>query len=422
MAENDQDILIVDDCGCDCHCNDVELRSDHQPDVLLFDEYAEAYENDIVHTRDTVDEIKETVDEIKEVEEGLATEENATANKEEIIAAMPTIPTDYAKEATSQQILTKATSAATDAAAAKTAAQAITGYAKETNATSNKNQVLAHITSAQTALRGSDSSASLTSIKSKTDTIPSDIARESNATSNKNAVVSAVNSAKSAILGTNTSATNTAILQAIQQGGGGGGTGDAKESTSQAILHTLPKFAVENNDTLVIYNDNEATEKRANVMSTGVYRMKWSEEIGAALDLETVISTFIAALMEDDLEEFISNYEMGDYPISVQAVVDGVAELYYISFNGAGGTYSISDIAAVVEDYWDGETYIYLQFRFHNFPFTEATGDDFESIMQAYYWYLSYPLKLDDYGILSDPNTSNPLQDIHIIDNGDESN
>lgn len=48
------------------------------------------------------------------------------------------IPTDYAKETTAQQ-------AAADASAAKVAAQAITGYATEENATANKNEVLAAI-------------------------------------------------------------------------------------------------------------------------------------------------------------------------------------------------------------------------------------------------------------------------------------
>lgn len=48
------------------------------------------------------------------------------------------IPSDYAKETTAQQ-------AATDAAAAKTAAQGITGYATEANATANKNAIIAEI-------------------------------------------------------------------------------------------------------------------------------------------------------------------------------------------------------------------------------------------------------------------------------------
>ena len=48
------------------------------------------------------------------------------------------IPTDYAKETTAQQ-------AAADAEAAKVAAQAITGYATEANATANKNAIIAEI-------------------------------------------------------------------------------------------------------------------------------------------------------------------------------------------------------------------------------------------------------------------------------------
>lgn len=48
------------------------------------------------------------------------------------------IPTDYAKETTAQQ-------AASDAAAAKIAAEAITGYATEANATANRNAIIAEI-------------------------------------------------------------------------------------------------------------------------------------------------------------------------------------------------------------------------------------------------------------------------------------
>lgn len=48
MDETDNiSIMESNGCGCGCGCNDVELHSDHQPDVLLFDEYAEAYASDI---------------------------------------------------------------------------------------------------------------------------------------------------------------------------------------------------------------------------------------------------------------------------------------------------------------------------------------------------------------------------------------
>ena len=68
----------------------------------------------------------------------LATEANATANKNAIIAAIPSVANIQNGLATSSAL----SSVATDASAAKTAAQAITGYATETNATANKNAIL----------------------------------------------------------------------------------------------------------------------------------------------------------------------------------------------------------------------------------------------------------------------------------------
>lgn len=449
MAENDQDILIVDDCGCGCHCNDVELRSDHQPDVLLFDEYAEAYENDIVHTRETVDDIKETVDEILEGQEGLATEENATANKEEIIAAMPTIPTDYAKEATLGS--SPDTSVSTTIFGwLKSIRDYLVGivttnpYAKQstlntvsdnvTILTTNVSEDLAAIKSSVKSGNDTDiamlkdSTNGLAAIKAEAAAAKTaaqaitGYAKETNATQNKEAVISTVNSAKSAILGTNTSATNTAILQAIQQGGGGG-TGDAKESTSQAILHTLPQFRVENNDTLVIYTGANESEKIVPVYSTGVYRMKWSEEIESGLDLETLLGQFLADLMDDDLEELIEGKDMSSYPISIQVMNKDIAtELYYIALDNAEPYWEWETIADIVDQAWDGETYIYIQFRFHDFPFTENSGYSFDDFMYYYYWKLSYPIHLDEYGILSYTDVSRPIVDIIEIESSDESN
>lgn len=62
MAETDKDMLIIGDCDCGCGCNEVELYSDRQPEVLLFDEYAEGYECDIIQTRELVEEIKQDTD------------------------------------------------------------------------------------------------------------------------------------------------------------------------------------------------------------------------------------------------------------------------------------------------------------------------------------------------------------------------
>lgn len=75
MEEN-QDILVVGECNCGCGCGEVELRTEHQPEVLLFDEYAELYENDILHISNVVDEL----------DAGVAREENATDNRDIILA------------------------------------------------------------------------------------------------------------------------------------------------------------------------------------------------------------------------------------------------------------------------------------------------------------------------------------------------
>lgn len=48
----DIDTIIVSSCECGCKCGEVELHSEHQPEVLLFDEYGELYENVIIQIRD----------------------------------------------------------------------------------------------------------------------------------------------------------------------------------------------------------------------------------------------------------------------------------------------------------------------------------------------------------------------------------
>lgn len=194
----------------------------------------------------------------------------------------------------------------------------------------------------------------------------------------------------------------------------------AKEATSQAILSSLPKFSVENDDTLVIYTDNDETEKRIPVMSTGVYRMKWSEELAEALDLEGAISTLIAYFIDDYVREMLVSASLDTHPISVQAMKVGeYTELFFIPLDGAGETYTLQELTDIVNDLWDGESYLYLQFRFNDFPFTESAGITFEELVEGYYWKLSYPLYVDsENDILSYPT----LQDIILIDNSDESN
>lgn len=62
---NDETIIIGGDCQCGCH--DVKLVQEQQPIVLLFDEYGEQYQDDIVKTREAAEE---TLEIVKELEEG----------------------------------------------------------------------------------------------------------------------------------------------------------------------------------------------------------------------------------------------------------------------------------------------------------------------------------------------------------------
>lgn len=367
--DNEDRTILSGDCNCECH--DVELISEREPIVLLFDEYAETYQEDIVDTKKLAqglsDEVLGDGDEVPSLRQFIGDSKEELAD---LIEEKSIDPDIVAKEETSQQILTEATAAKNAAQAAKDAAQAITGYAKEAAATANKQEV-----------------------------------------------IGAVNAAKAAIQGNDTTATNTAILQAIQQGGGGG---DAKESTSQAILSSLPKFSVENDDTLVIYSEDDEHEKRVSVWSTGVYRMKWSEDLAEALDLEGAISTLIANFIDDNFAEMLVSASLDTHPISVQAMKVGEdTELFFIPLDGAGETYTLQELTDIVNDLWDGETYLYLQFRFNNFPFTESAGITFEELVEGYYWKLSYPLYVDSENeILSYP----AIQDIIPIENSDESN
>lgn len=62
---SDETIIIGGDCQCGCH--DVKLVQEQQPIVLLFDEYGEQYQDDIVKTREAAEE---TLEIVKELEEG----------------------------------------------------------------------------------------------------------------------------------------------------------------------------------------------------------------------------------------------------------------------------------------------------------------------------------------------------------------
>lgn len=111
----DEDILIVNEseCGCGCCCGDVELHSEKEPDILLVDEYAEPYENEIIRTREAAEEtrdyVKEKAAEIIE-KENLLLDDHQTI-KRELRQGIIDIRADIAREAVSirDKVVEKAT-------------------------------------------------------------------------------------------------------------------------------------------------------------------------------------------------------------------------------------------------------------------------------------------------------------------------
>lgn len=81
----DEDVIIINECDCGCGCGDVELHSEREPDVLLFDEYVEPYYHDIVVTREAAEEtrdyVKEKAAEIIE-KENLLLDDHQTIKRE----------------------------------------------------------------------------------------------------------------------------------------------------------------------------------------------------------------------------------------------------------------------------------------------------------------------------------------------------
>ena len=80
-----EEIIEINDCDCGCGCADVELVSEKEPDVILFDEYAEPYENEIIRTREAAEQTLELVTEKSGVIESkvdLILDDTATIKRE----------------------------------------------------------------------------------------------------------------------------------------------------------------------------------------------------------------------------------------------------------------------------------------------------------------------------------------------------
>lgn len=63
-------LVVLSDEECGCGCDEVELYTDHQPDILLFEEWADEHVDDIVAARQAAEQTLELVTEKSEVIEG----------------------------------------------------------------------------------------------------------------------------------------------------------------------------------------------------------------------------------------------------------------------------------------------------------------------------------------------------------------
>lgn len=59
-------VVLVDE-DCCCPCDEIELHTDKEPDIILFEDYVEEYIDDIVATKETADAIKEKTDLLPEM-------------------------------------------------------------------------------------------------------------------------------------------------------------------------------------------------------------------------------------------------------------------------------------------------------------------------------------------------------------------
>ena len=108
MAER-EDILEIGNCECGCGCNDVSLHSDHQPEVLLFDEYGEMYQGVILDIDETTKGNAHKLDDIYESLIGGGStgglrefiHNEVTEAKDEIISKLPP---GIASEATEEEM------------------------------------------------------------------------------------------------------------------------------------------------------------------------------------------------------------------------------------------------------------------------------------------------------------------------------
>lgn len=78
-------LVVLSDEECGCGCDEVELYTDHQPDILLFEEWADEHVDDIVAARQAAEQTLELVTEKSEEIEGkvdLILDDTATIKRE----------------------------------------------------------------------------------------------------------------------------------------------------------------------------------------------------------------------------------------------------------------------------------------------------------------------------------------------------
>jgi hypothetical protein len=78
-------LVVLSDEECGCGCDEVELYTDHQPDILLFEEWADEHVDDIVAARQAAEQTLELVTEKSEEIESkvdLILDDTATIKRE----------------------------------------------------------------------------------------------------------------------------------------------------------------------------------------------------------------------------------------------------------------------------------------------------------------------------------------------------
>lgn len=174
MQEQQEARIVIVDEDCCCECNEIELYTDRDPEIVLFDEYSEQYIDDIVAARIAAEEAREAVETSAATiieKENLLLDDHQTI-KRELRQGISDIRSDIAS---AEVTIVGAVSDAESSIKSKIANAVITIGSAITSA---KDALSAVISSAKDAVQGSITTA-VEAIKSyidgKTNTIRADI-------------------------------------------------------------------------------------------------------------------------------------------------------------------------------------------------------------------------------------------------------